>query len=128
MVYFLTYTIVDLVDLIRNFIETGRDITKDLTGNVRDTMSDETKEIIETKKKKTVKKSFFEEKKDEPVKEKKERKPRRTESDARGLTDLTPEQLDDLLSGKPIEEVVKRPDLEPLPPIELNSNGEKKLF
>lgn len=131
IVYFLTYTIVDIVDLFRGLIESGRDITRDLSGNVKDTMN--VKPIEKVEKKKPVKKSLFagdDVKNDEvPAKEKKERKPRRTESDARDLNGLTGDQLDALLSGKTMEEILKEEEeAKNTLPVEVESDPLKDLF
>lgn len=123
LVYFLTYTIVDIVEMIRSLIESGRDITRDLSGNVKDTMNIEIPKKEE--KKKPGRKSLFvgDDVRDGevPQKERKERKPRRTESDTKDLNNLSPDQLDALLSGKPIEEVlgnIEENNID-LPPIDL---------
>jgi hypothetical protein len=109
-IYFVTYTIVDLIDLVKSFASTGKDITRDLSGNVRDTIGIE--ERKQTKKKKPVKKSLFLEtmfkteeeaaKKGKKTEEKKDR-PRRTENGDYDLNSFTSDQLDDILSGKPLD-------------------------
>lgn len=105
LVYFMTYTIVDLVDVVKEFIAAGRDITRDLSGNVKDTMGIPDKDTSNSKKKK--KKSLFEEDSDVEKTEPKEKvvKKRRTEKND-GFGDLSSEQLDALLSGKSMEEVL----------------------
>lgn len=111
LVYFLTYTIVDLVDLCKTLFEAGRDLTRDLSSNVKDTMNLEIPEKHEQKKK-PAKKNLFsgdDVKPEEKMpKERKERKPRRNESDATDLNGLTQDQLDRLLSGEPMDEVIKQ--------------------
>lgn len=116
MVYFITYCIVDLVDLVRTFVATGRDTIKDLSGNVKDTMPDELKEKKEKRKKE--KKSLFSKEEIKEAKPKKERKKRESDN----LAGLSESELDALLSGKNLEEPASEDELN------LKDNEEKTLF
>lgn len=104
LIYFLTYTLVDLVDAVNELIATGKDLRNDLSGNIKDTMNLPEKEVPKTKKKK--KKNLFEKDVEEKVEKKEKAERRRRTEKTDGFADLTSEQLDALLSGKPMEEVL----------------------
>ena len=111
IVYFLTYTIVDIIDVVKGLFEAGKDMTKDLSGNLKDTIIEKA-DVKKQEKKKPVKKSLFsgdDVKEDEVIKkEKRERKSsasvRRSENDE--YSGLSSEQLDAILSGKNLEDVI----------------------
>lgn len=124
MVYFLTYTIVDIIAMVKQLFNAGRDITRDLSGNVKDTVGNEIK-LPKSEKKQPAekKKNLFEgddvdENEEKLPKEKKTRK-RRNDKVDNSFGDLTTDQLDALLSGAPMDEVLKdeeeeTPEVKPL--------------
>lgn len=102
LVYFITYCIVDLINLLKTLVAAGRDITRDLSGNVRDTLPEDALK----KKKDGKKKSLFSgsDVSEEELVGKPKKQKRRKESDS-GLAGLSSEDLDKLLSGKNIDEL-----------------------
>lgn len=99
-IYFLTYCIVDVVDLFKVIFKSSKDITRSLSTNVKSTMP----EIDEKEKKKPRLFSKKEEnaliKEDKPEKEKPQK--RRKEEPPQELEGYTSEELDALLRGENI--------------------------
>lgn len=124
MVYFITYCIVDLIDLIKTFIAAGKDITGDLSGAVKDTIP--TEKQAEDKKKE--KKKLFDEVPDElnkkPKRERKKKEEKPVENGTDPLTGLSSEQLDALLRGEHFE----MPQAENNTDNSTDSEGTKSLF
>lgn len=114
MIYFLTYTIVDIIAMVKQLLNAGREITRDLSGNVKDTVSKEIeiKRNGSTSEKKKKKDLFAGEDVTEEEKVPKEKKQttkkRRSEKTDTGFGDLTSEQLDALLSGTPMDEILEK--------------------
>jgi len=113
LVYFITYCIVDLVELCRTLYKSGKDITKDLFENIKDTVdeSDKDGKVDRPNRSKKNKKSLFD--KDETAdatdgtKKKKEKKSRKKENENEEYSNgLSSNQLDDLLSGKDLNDVI----------------------
>lgn len=131
LAYFITYCIVDLIELVRSMYVAGRDITRDLLGNVKYTVKDSNgidKVVIQ---KKPRKKSLFHgddvEPAEKPQKEKKERVPKKKDTGTfvnEEYSGLSTSQLDDLLSGKNLEDIMNVNNDLPSPTEEI---GIKKL-
>ena len=137
VIYLLTYSLVDLIEVIRTIINTGKDITKDFAGNLKDSteqanikkkdkvpFKDRMKKIFEPTKKLNhdVKKIDEEKEKDSTVVvdegpsspvEKKKIGRRRREPEDNGQQ-YTSEQLDRLLRGEPIDGVQTPAPVDPV--------------
>lgn len=117
-IYLITYSIVDVIDMIRGVYKSGLEIGKDINATLKDTVEvSKTAEDIKTTKAKKKNNLFSAEELEqlkgektekneekENTKKKKETK-RRTESYTPGeLSDLSSDQLDALLRGDVVEE------------------------
>lgn len=125
LVYLLTYNIIDLVGLIKGMISSAKGISRDISLNVYDGVS----EIKGDKKPSTKKKNIFKgedvtpEEKNNFKKGKTTKQPEKKtvrREDNSNLGGLTPEQLDALLLGEDIEM--------PEEPVTRTDNGEKNIF
>ena len=137
IIYLLTYSLVDLIEVIRTIINTGKDITKDFAGNLKDSteqanlkkkdkipFKERMKKVFEPTKKLNhdVKKIDEEKEKDSTVVvdegpsspvEKKKIGRRRREPEDNGQQ-YTSEQLDRLLRGEPIDGVQTPAPVDPV--------------
>lgn len=137
MIYLLTYSVVDLIEVIRTIINTGKDITKDFAGNLKDSteqanlkkrdkvpfkekmkkmfaptkkLNHDAKKIDESKEKEAVAQT---EETPASQPEKKKGGRRRREQDEQGQQ-YTSEQLDRLLRGEPIDDVQTPTPVDPV--------------
>lgn len=126
MVYFITYCIVDLIDLIKTFIAAGKDITGDLSGTVKDTIIPSAdRKTTEKKEKKTLfSEGIPEELSKKPKRERKKKEEKSAENATDPLTGLSSEQLDALLRGEQFE----MPQNNETGDDPNNSEGTKSLF
>lgn len=130
-VYLITYYIVDVIQIFRNFYFTTKRTVKDLGGNIKDTASIEGLQLSPLKKKKsktvesvvadtvtqpkTKEKSLFTEEEQKELADKVKKseevtgasKKRRKEKPVTNETELDEETLDRLLSGESITDITK---------------------
>ena len=116
LVYFITYCIVDFVEFFRSFYRTGKEITKGLLENVKDTVdeSNAPEKVDTIQKKKRKKKLFDSDEATDSAEEKKPKLKRRKKEDEENDAVTTQNgwstnQLDDLLSGKNLDDIMNSP-------------------
>ena len=135
VIYLLTYSLVDLIEVIRTIVNTGKDITKDFAGNLKDSteqanlkkknsvpFKERMKRIFAPTKKLNHDAKKIDEEKDSAVVvdegpsapiEKKKGNRRRREPEENGQQ-YTSEQLDRLLRGEPIDGVETPAPVDPV--------------